>query len=90
SIFGDYDLISNSLESSDNRADLSQRLMEHFHEVATNTIKSHIASWCNKLSGEASLQKLTPETITDEDMRILETSFGRTSALRKLEKRRQQ
>jgi hypothetical protein len=88
SIFGNYDRISAVLGSSDNRADLSQRLMGIFHEVATNTVKSHIASWCKKLSGEASLKQLKPETITEEDMSILKNIFGHASALIKLERER--
>ena len=90
SMFDDYDRVSAVLGSSDNRTELSQRLMENFHEVATNTVKSHIASWCKRLSGEASLQQLTPETLTDADLSILKNCFGRTSVLRKLEKLMQQ
>ena len=88
SLFSEYDLVNNILGSTDNHADLSQRLMEVFTDVSTNTIKASIASWCKKLSGNASLLKLKAETLTDEDISILKHNFGNSAQLKKIEKTR--
>lgn len=87
-IFAEYELVWKALASADNRAELSQRLIERFPEGATNTIKSNIADWCKKLSGDTVLSKLSPDSLADEDMTILETNFGRTRELNKIKGRR--
>ncbi len=86
SLFADFDLVDSTLGSADNRADLSQHLIQAFQDALTNTVKSHIAGWCKKLNGQASLQKLRPEFLTDEDMSILNSHFPGSTALKKLEK----
>lgn len=87
-VFGDYERVEAILDSADNRADLAQRLMETFTDASTNTVKSHIAEWCKKLSGEASLAKVNAEAVTEEDLSILKTHF-RSKALSRIKKARQ-
>ena len=86
SLFLDYDRISETLGSTDNRAEMSQHLMKLFPEVATKTVKSLIVDWCKNLNGGASLRVLTHESLTDDDMSILESHFGNTQELKKLKK----
>jgi len=87
-LFGNYDHVDGVLGTIDNRADLAQRLIEVFPDASTNAVKSHIAEWCRKLSGQASLRKLKPGTITEDDLSILKTHFPGASALKELEKAR--
>lgn len=86
-LFADRDQITRILGSSDNQADLSQRLMQAFPEVPTNTVKSKIAEWCKKLSGNASLRQLNYENLTGDDMNILNTYFPGASDLKKLNRK---
>lgn len=74
--FGDYIRIHSVLGSTGSRADLAQRLMAVFPNAPSKTIKSHIADWCKKLSGQASLQELNADAITEDDLSILRKRFG--------------
>tara|TARA_R110002049_G_scaffold168316_1_gene334888 strand:+ start:1617 stop:5702 length:4086 start_codon:yes stop_codon:yes gene_type:complete len=87
-IFTEYEYLYAVLESIDNRSQLANSLMQAYLNASTKTIKSNIAEWCRKLSGEASLGAIDGKDLDDEDMTILESKFGRTSALKKLEKER--
>jgi len=84
-IFDDYEVVSKTLGSTANRADLSQRLMRIFPSATTNTIKGHILEWCKRLNGDASLRELDPESLTDDDVSILESKFGRSSVLKRIQ-----
>lgn len=85
-IFKEFELIHNLLGTMDKQADLSNRLMLAFHQAPTNTIKSKIAEWCKKFNGQASLKKLNPSDLTDDDIDILESTFSRSATIRKLQK----
>lgn len=86
SLFSEYELVYNILGSTDNHAELSHRLMESFTDASTNTIKASIASWCKKLSGNASLKALKNEALTPDDIDILKPIFGNSALIKKLEK----
>lgn len=83
-VFADFDRVHAVLASTDNRADLSQRLMDAFPHASSNTIKAHIADWSRKLSGNAALGRLTPEVVTEEDLTILDTHFSGARELKRL------
>ena len=88
-IFVDTDHVSEILGSTARKAQLSQSLAAIFTQASTKTIKSEIASWCNRLNGQASLSRLKPEVLTDDDMTILWSQFPGSSTLKKIEKARQ-
>ena len=83
-LFSDYDLVYAALDSTDNRADLSQRLMRVITNAPTKTVKSNIAEWCKKLSGNAGLGKLRKEDLSDDDLAILNAHFPGAAVLRKI------
>lgn len=85
-IFKEFELISNLLGTMEKQADLSNRLMLAFSKAPTNTIKSKIAEWCKKFNGQASLMTLNGSELTDGDLDILESTFPRSAAIRKLQK----
>jgi hypothetical protein len=87
-LFADRDHVSEFLGSTDRRAHLSQRLIDVFPKASTKTIKADIASWCNRLNGQASLNRLKPDILSDDDMTILESEFPGSAALKKVEKAR--
>lgn len=85
-LFAEYDMVSGVLSSTENRADLSQRLMGVFTNASTMTIKSNIAAWCKKLSGNAALKKLSEEGLSEDELSILNTHFPGATALKKIER----
>jgi hypothetical protein len=89
-VFSDFDFLQHILGAADDRAELSKRLMHVFTTVATNTVKALIAEACRKLSGDASLQELNPEEVSDDDLEILKSHIGQTPELRRLAKAREQ
>lgn len=88
-LFSDYDLVYAALGSTDNRADLSQRLMRVFTDAPTKTVKSYIAEWCKKLSGRAALSTLREEDLSEDDLSILNAHFPGATILKKILHRRE-
>ena len=87
-IFADADHITEILSSTDRKSSLSRRLMEAFTNASTKTIKAGIAKWCHRLSGQASLTQLEPDSLTDDDISILGSEFPGAPALKRLQKER--
>jgi hypothetical protein len=87
-LFSDYEDVSAAMGSMDNRAQLANSLMKAFPAASTRTIKANIADWCKKFSGEASLSTIVGNDLDDEDIKILESRFGKSSTMRRLEKER--
>lgn len=87
-IFADFEAVSAFMRSFDDRSRLAASLMNAFPKATTKTIKSNIAEWCKKLNGDVSLRALEGNDLDDEDLKILESRFGHSSALKKFEKRR--
>jgi hypothetical protein len=85
-IFDDPQAMSRALSTTNNRSELAHRLMHAFPDAKTNTIKGRIAEFSNKLAGQGALKQFKPNEISQEDLTILESHFGKTSEITRLQK----
>lgn len=85
-IFDAQESISVVLGSVDNRSDMANRLMRAFPDAKTNTIKGRIAACCNQLAGQGALKRFKPNEISQDDLTLLESHFGKTSEITHLRK----